>query len=163
MNFTLWSTLVMKSESRSVMSNSLRPHGLYSPWNSLGQNTGVGSHSLLQGIFPNQGSNPGLIKSAFQADSLPTELTYQPIIVSSYLLFKIWLQHRKKFSFFPYINGKWATRDLKAISNKSVITEVHLGIQIPIRFFFLEISCQCNHFSSQWRWLDILREFSFTD
>ena len=30
-------------ESRSVMSNSLRPHGLYSPWNSLGQNTRVGS------------------------------------------------------------------------------------------------------------------------
>ena len=30
------------------------PHGLYSPWNSLGKNTGVGSHSLLQGIFPTQ-------------------------------------------------------------------------------------------------------------
>ena len=32
----------------------------YSPWNSLSQNTGVGSLSLLQGIFPTQGSNPGL-------------------------------------------------------------------------------------------------------
>ena len=42
------------------MSDSLRPHGLCSPWNSLGQNTGVGSRSLLQGIFPTQGSNPGL-------------------------------------------------------------------------------------------------------
>ena len=31
----------------------------YSPWNSPGQNTGVGSLSLLQGIFPTQGSNPG--------------------------------------------------------------------------------------------------------
>ena len=29
-------------------------------WNSLNQNTGVGSRSLLQGIFPTQGSNPGL-------------------------------------------------------------------------------------------------------
>ena len=48
------------SESRSVMSNSLGPHGLYSPWDSPGQNTGVGSLSLLQGIFPTQGSNPGL-------------------------------------------------------------------------------------------------------
>ena len=37
---------------------TLRPHGLYSPFNSLGQNTGVGSGSLLQGIFPTQGSNP---------------------------------------------------------------------------------------------------------
>ena len=43
---------VMKSESCSVVSDSLRPHGLYSPWNSLGQNTGVDSLSLLQGIFP---------------------------------------------------------------------------------------------------------------
>ena len=48
------------SESHSVMSDSLRPHGLYTPWNSPGQNTGVGSLSLLQGIFPTQGSNPGL-------------------------------------------------------------------------------------------------------
>ena len=49
-----------ESESHSVLSNSLRPHGLYSPWNSPGQNTGVGSLSLLQRIFPTQGSNPGL-------------------------------------------------------------------------------------------------------
>ena len=38
----------------------LWPHGLYHPWNSASQNTGVGSLSLLQGIFPTQGSNPGL-------------------------------------------------------------------------------------------------------
>ena len=48
------------SEGCSVMSNSLRPHGLYSPWNSSGQNTGVSSLSLLLGIFPTQGSNLGL-------------------------------------------------------------------------------------------------------
>ena len=34
---------------------------LYNPWNSPGQNTGVGSLSLLQGIFPAQGLNPGLL------------------------------------------------------------------------------------------------------
>ena len=50
-----------ESESCSVVSNGLGPHGLYSPWNSPGQNTGVGSLSLLQGIFPTQGSNPGLL------------------------------------------------------------------------------------------------------
>ena len=43
-----------ESESRSVVSSSLWPHGLYSPWNSPGQNIGVGSLSLLQGIFPTQ-------------------------------------------------------------------------------------------------------------
>ena len=31
------------------------------PWNSPGNNTGVGSHSLLQGIFPTQRSNLGLL------------------------------------------------------------------------------------------------------
>ena len=49
-----------ESESHSVLSDSWWPHGLYSPWNSPGQNTGIGNHSLLQGIFPTQGSNPGL-------------------------------------------------------------------------------------------------------
>ena len=49
-----------ESESYSVVSSSLQSHGLNSPWNSPGQNTGVGSRSLLQGIFPTQGSNPGL-------------------------------------------------------------------------------------------------------
>ena len=43
------------------MSSSFRLHGLYSLWNSPGQNTGVGSLSLLQGIFPTQGLNPGLL------------------------------------------------------------------------------------------------------
>ena len=46
------------------MSDALRPHGLPStrllcPWNSLGKNTGEHCHSLLQGIFPTQGLNPG--------------------------------------------------------------------------------------------------------
>ena len=50
-----------ESESHSVVSDSLWPHGLYSPYNSLGQNTRVGSLSLLQGNFPTQGSNPGLL------------------------------------------------------------------------------------------------------
>ena len=49
----------IENESRSVMSDSLKPHGLHcpSPWNSPGQNTGVGSLSLLQGIFSTQESN----------------------------------------------------------------------------------------------------------
>ena len=42
------------------MSDSLPPHGLYSPWNSPGRNIGVGSLSRLQGLFLTQGLNPGL-------------------------------------------------------------------------------------------------------
>ena len=65
------------SESSSVMSDSLQPHGLYSPcMTNPAQNTGVGSLSLLQGIFPTQGSNPGL--PALQVDSLPAEPQGKP-------------------------------------------------------------------------------------
>ena len=51
--------------SCSVVSDSLRPHGLQParllcPWDSPDKNTGVGGHALLEGIFPTQGSNPGL-------------------------------------------------------------------------------------------------------
>ena len=49
------------SESYSVVSDSLRPHGLYGTWNSPGQNTGVDSLSLLQGIFLTQGLNWDLL------------------------------------------------------------------------------------------------------
>ena len=53
-------------EFNSVVSDCLRPCGLYPPrllcpWDSPGKNTGVGYHLLLQGIFPTQGSNPGLL------------------------------------------------------------------------------------------------------
>ena len=63
------------NESRSVVSYSLRPHGLYSPWNSLGRNTGVGGLSLFQEIFPTQGSNRSL---ALKADSLSAEPQGKP-------------------------------------------------------------------------------------
>ena len=54
------SSVVEVSGRRSVVSDSLWPHGPYRPWTSPGQNTGVGSLSLLQGLFPTQGSNLGL-------------------------------------------------------------------------------------------------------
>ena len=57
-------------ESHSIMSNSLRPHGLYSPWNSSGQNTGVGSLSF-PGDLPNPGVEPR--SPTLQVDSLPAE------------------------------------------------------------------------------------------
>ena len=56
----------VSSESHSFMSDSLRPYvlepvRLLCPWNTPGKNTGVGCHSLLQGIFPTQGWNLGLL------------------------------------------------------------------------------------------------------
>ena len=83
------------SESHSVMSNSLWSHKLYSPWNSPGQNTGVGSSSLLQGIFPTQGSNPDLPHC------------------------RIWVGfHRIHIGFFT----SWATREAPTISKFSLFS-----------------------------------------
>ena len=55
-----WIFSLSETESHSVLSEFLSAHGLYSPWNPPGQKSGVGSLFLLQGIFPTQGSNPGL-------------------------------------------------------------------------------------------------------
>ena len=54
------------SVSHSVVSDSSQPHGLLPtgllcPWDFPGKNTGVGCHALLQGVFPTQGLNPGLL------------------------------------------------------------------------------------------------------
>ena len=54
----------------SIVSDSFRPLGLYSPWNSPGHNTGVGSLSLLPGIEPR---SPTL-----QVDSLPADPQGKP-------------------------------------------------------------------------------------
>ena len=54
-------TVKSESESHSVVSDSLWPRRLCSPWNSPGQNTEWVVFPLLQGTFPTQGSNPGLL------------------------------------------------------------------------------------------------------
>ena len=79
------------SESRSVVSNSLQPQELYCPWNSPGQNTGVGNPSLLQGIFPTQGSNPGLLHCRW----ILYQLCYQgrPTVQSIHVYFRKNLLH----------------------------------------------------------------------
>ena len=65
------------SNSGLSVSESLGPHGLQPtrilcPWRSPGENTGVGGHALLQGIFPTQGWKSGLLKLLhFLADFLP--------------------------------------------------------------------------------------------
>ena len=58
------------------MSDSFQTHGLYSPWNFPGQNTGVGRLALLQGIFPTQRSNPR--SPTLQSDFLPAEPQEKP-------------------------------------------------------------------------------------
>ena len=66
----------------------LRLQGLYSPWNSPGHNTGVGSLSLLQRMVPTQGSNPGIkpTSPALHEDSLPAEPQGKPLLKASWLI-----------------------------------------------------------------------------
>ena len=83
-----------ESVSRSVVSDSSRPHGLWPtrllcPWNFPGKNTGVGRYCLLQGIFLTQGSNPDLLHCrqivyhlSHQGSSLTTPRTLANLLCS---------------------------------------------------------------------------------
>ena len=73
-----------ESESHSVTSDSLRPHGLYSPWNCPGQNTGGGSLSLFQEIFP----APGIEyrSPTLWADSLTAEPQGRPTLTRAFII-----------------------------------------------------------------------------
>ena len=91
---------------------SLWPHGLYSPWNSPGQNTGVGSLSLLQGIFPTQGSNPGLLdcrRILYQLSHLGSPWLYKDEYKKCIFLYEMQSKNLKnKHSYCPkefYIFG----------------------------------------------------------
>ena len=89
----------------SVRSDSLQPHGLWStrllgPWDFPGMNTGVGCHFLLQGIFPTQGSNPGLP----HCRQTLYHLSYQgsPILVGSAIICQPLPQYLKIFNIAKY-------------------------------------------------------------
>ena len=76
--FLSYRRIKVKSESCSVRSNTLRQHGLYNPWNSPGQNTGVGGYPLFP--FPGDLPDPGMEprSPALQVDSLPAEPQGKP-------------------------------------------------------------------------------------
>ena len=97
------------SVSRSVVLDSLRPHGLQltrllSPRDFSGNDTGVGCHCLLQGISPTQGLNPGLlgcmqILYRVSYKGSPRD-SYKVSSMSSVLYSRSWL-----FIYFVYRNG----------------------------------------------------------
>ena len=82
--WNLQSYMISESESCSVMSDSLQPHGWYSPWNSPDQNTRVGSGSLLQGIFLTQGLNWGLLNCRWILYQLSMSEAWHDKITSNY-------------------------------------------------------------------------------
>ena len=88
-----------------VMSDSLQPHGLYSPWNSPGHNTGVGSLSLLQGVFPAQGLNPGLLSYR----RILYQLSHQGSLIVSFssLLIVVTVDLKEQFLLTSFFSSVW--------------------------------------------------------
>ena len=103
------------SESHLVMSDSLQTNEPYSPWNSLGQNTEV-ALSLLQGIFPTQRSNPGLLHC--KRILLPAEPQGKPLYFGS--------------------AGKWS-HDWKKKKKIVMCTHSDLPFFLTLKFFILNI------------------------
>ena len=70
---------------------------LLCPWDSAGKNTRAGRNSLLQGIFPTQGSNPPLRLLHWQAGSLPAALRVTSLFILALVIF---LQNSERLMLF---------------------------------------------------------------
>ena len=118
------------SECHSVVSDSLWPHGLNSP----SQNTGVGSLSLLQGIFPTQGSNPGLLHCRW----ILYQLNHKGSPWGGGGLFSLWLQSScllKKTCWFSICSDLFLI--LRMTVPKLFTFWVEIGRFILVYIFFL--------------------------
>ena len=104
----------------SVGSDSLRPHALYGQWNSPGQNTGVGSLSLLQGIFPTQGSNPGLP----HCRQILYQLSYEGSPLTCINTFKLSNSYYEMLFLFPFY--RWGN-STERLSYWLKVTQLELG------------------------------------
>ena len=109
---------------------------LYSQWNSPGQNTGVGSLSLLQGIFPTQGSNPGLLycrQILYQlrhCRRILYQLSYLLFIVcQAFYTYYFWLfqQHCMVCGIICIYN--WSTKRLTSLPEATQQVNVKLGFE----------------------------------
>ena len=133
-----------ESESHSVVSDSLR---LYSPWNSPDQNTGVGSLSLLQGIFPTQGSNPGLPHCKRILSSWATSWTIKKVEHWRIDAFEKWCWRR-------LLRIPWMVRR----SNQSILKEISPeysleGLMLKLNSNILATWCEeLTHWERPWCW-----------
>ena len=112
------------SEICSSVFNTLLPHGPYSPWNSPGQNTGVGSLSLLKG-------NPGLL----HCGQILYQLSYQGRSWDNILFISV----------FMTPGAEQVLRRFSAIISHSLNTSVWKSPTISTTF---QLYCQgCSAFS----------------
>ena len=120
-----------------VVSDSLWPHRLYSPWNSPGQNTGEHSRSLLQGNLPNSGIKPR--SPTLQADSLPAEPQGSPRIlewvVYPFSSISSWLRNWTRVS---CIAGRFFTNwAIREVPNHELAIVIPIRLNIPVRLTVL--------------------------
>ena len=109
-------------ESHSVMSSSFSPCVLYSPWNSPGQNTGVGSRYLLQGIFPTQRSNPGLLHCTW----ILYRLSHRGSPLDSWVL--------NKWGFTPEVASVWPHFHINVFLDTHVVNQTLTTEILKARF-----------------------------
>ena len=124
--------------SHSVLFNSLGPQGLQPsrllcPWDFPGKNTGVGCQALLQGIFPTQGSNPGLLHCKWILYQLSYQGSPDIGISSVQSLSRVWL------FVTPWTEAHQASLSItnsrsppKPISIESVMPWNHLILSCPL-------------------------------
>ena len=135
------------SESYSVVFDSLwlEPARLLCPWNSPGKNSGVHSHSILQGIFPTQWSNPGLLyllhcmqilyhlshqKSPYIVLIMGIFRTYFTWIFKTYCLISLW-------SWLKCLTARWY---LIQIIKIDIILEIKYFSTLDWSFYFCGVS-----------------------
>ena len=140
-------------KSHSVVSDSLLPHGLYSPWNFPGQKSGVGSLSLLQGVFPTQGSNPGLPhcrQILYQLSHKGSPRILGWIVTYSFSRVSSWPRNRTRVS---CIAGRfftnWTMREALYFSSVSTTTILYsiqyLSLQVlPLIWVFISWWLLCH-------------------
>ena len=112
-----------ESENRSVMSDSLQTHGLYNPWNFPGQNTRVSSCSLLQGIFPTQGLNPGLLHCRWILYQLSQQASPRILECVAYLFSRGSSQPRNQTGVSEWIRASlWFIQSIPSVPGDLIFT-----------------------------------------
>ena len=123
------------------MSDSLR---LYSPWNSPGQNTGVGN--LLQGIFPTQGSNPDLLHCRWIPYQLSHKGSPRILMWVAYPFSSRSSQPRNRTGVFYFTGGFFTNRTIR----ESPCSSRHLfncSLRLSFQMFFSLNSPLPHHLS----------------
>ena len=122
--------------SCSAMSNSLQPHGLQPasilcPWDSVGKNTGVGRHSLLQGIFPTQGLNLGLL----HCGQILYHLSNQGCLILQHICWILDLIRQHICMYLVCVHDPFCTTAYLWANNNSIDTNSEMILTVS---FFLE-------------------------